>query len=119
MKKKPPLKDFAALAAKRKSSMSVGLVVMGAFALTAGGIYEATRRQSAARDRACAEALARGQTNAPECRASNSSSRSSSHFFFGGSSGASSSGASGSSSTQGVHTGGFGATGASFSHGGS
>ncbi len=112
-------RDLASEAVRRKRSTSIGLLTLGAFALTAGGIYEAARLQETARQRECREALARGETAPPACRASGSS-RSSTHFSSTGGSGSShtSGGAAAHSSTQGVHFGGFGSTGAAHAFAG-
>lgn len=108
--------QLARKAATRKRSLSLGLVTLGALALAGGAGYETTRRNQ--RQKLCAEAVARGQTAPAECAPSRGGSRGS-FIWSGGSSGSGAGRAAARSSTQGVHFGGFGATGASRSFGGS
>lgn len=108
--------QFARKAVARKRSLSLGLVTLGALALAGGAAYETGRRNP--RQKLCAEAVARGQTAPAECAPSRGGSRGS-FVWSGGSSGSGAGSAAVRSSTQAPHFGGFGATGASRSFGGS
>lgn len=114
--KAPGGAQFARKAAARKRSLGLGLMTIGALALAGGAAYESGRRSQ--RQKWCAEAVARGQTPPAECAPSRGGSHSS-FIWSGGSSGSGAGNAAARSSTQGVHFGGFGATGASRSFGGS
>jgi hypothetical protein len=97
-------------AEKRKRSLVIGLTTLGAFALTAGGIFEAARRQQLEQERICAAQRAGGATLEAACapRASGHSSSSSAITRNWGAF-SSSSGAATSHSTTSAQYGGFGA----------